>query len=404
VDGRTDGIGRIVADVIGLVVERSIPPDRLRRRAAALGAFRRLRRRRADARRGALQRAGEALGNRAPQSRHRSAVPRVRLFGGGRRRPPGRAEARQRGERGDPEGERAEAGQGPRGRRRFVVVVALEALGVDGERLAHLHGDLHHLPGDIPGNDLRSRVSRTFFSPSPGHLRGVRHALREPQDARGHEVVDVFARAQRVGERRRALLRRRRARVVVVGRVRFARRDAAPSREDVLGDTLEATLDGRHELELAVAPGRALELERDAARGARRIGVHASVGDAPETRQEPSAECAQHRAEHELEVLLAGELGGRAHLVRAERLGRRVRRLAPRAPVALARIDERPGLELQGQPAKGVARLDADLAAGARATGRRCHRCDRARAARDRAARASRAPRCVSSLGGPPSR
>ena len=33
-----------------------------------------------------------------------------------------------------------------------------------------------------------------------------------------------------------------------------------------------------------------------------------------------------------------------------ERLRRRVRRLAPRAPVALARIDERPGLELRASP------------------------------------------------------
>ena len=273
--------------------------------------------------------------------------------------------------------------------RRRGVAVALEARGVRRERLAHLHGDLHHLPRDVPGDSPRF---------PPGHLRGVRHALREPQDARGHEGVDVFARAQSVGERRRALLRRRRARRGVVGRVSFARRDAASAREHVLGNTLQATLDGGHELEFAVAAGRARELERDAARGARRVRIHASVSDSPETRQEPGAEVAQHRAEHELEILLAGELGRRAHLERAERLRRRVRRLAPRAPVALARIDERPGLELQGQPAKGVARRDAHLPTAARATGRRRHRCDRARAARDPAARASRAPRCVSLL------
>ena len=122
----------------------------------------------------------------------------------------------------------------------------------------HASNPSRDVPGDVPG-DARA---------SPGHLRGVRDALREPQDARGHEVVDVFARAQRVGERRRALLRRRRARRVIVGLVSLARGDAASARKNILGHALQAMLDGGHELEFAVAAGRALERERDAARGA----------------------------------------------------------------------------------------------------------------------------------------
>ena len=190
-------------------------------------------------------------------------------------------------------------------------------------------------------------------------------------------------------------LRRRRARRGVVGRVSFARRDAASAREHVLGNALQATLDGGHELEFAVAAGRARELERDAARGARRVRIHASVSDAPETRQ--GAGCASTGRSTSSRFSSRESLGD-AHIWNVRSASDAASAASRRALVALARIDERPGLELQGQPAKGVARRDAHLPTAARATGRRRHRCDRARAARDPAARASRAPRCVSLL------
>ena len=127
-------------------------------------------------------------------ARRRAAVPRVHLFGRGRAtgsaRSPRRASAVSAAAP-KANAPRRRSRRAPARRRRRARGARRPPM-----RLAHL-GDLHHLPRDVPGDSPRF---------PPGHLRGVRHALREraPGRAGSRGTVDVFARAQSVGERRRA--------------------------------------------------------------------------------------------------------------------------------------------------------------------------------------------------------
>ena len=140
---------------------------------------------------------------------------------------------------------------------------------------------------------------------------------------------------------------------------------AFPTGEEVVGEGEEASLDGGGELNLAeVAEGaegaaRGVDVGANASRDAVDVGGDAAVDDASDAREETRAEVAHDGDEHPVDVLFAAELGGGAQLERAQRLGDRVRGLALATRVALAGAHEIPRLELQREPAEGVARSHA---------------------------------------------